>query len=110
MSLKVDNYDTSIPVKDLISQARWQLGEPVWRLAGPEIAAFIRSEVQDALRDAFYKAESLYIDNMVKQADQSSRNMMNAILAGANLRLTDETDIDKSDIDVFANQNIPEGK
>jgi hypothetical protein len=85
MSLKSDDYDSSETVKQLIWDARGIVGEPGWRMAGPEIEAFIRYRVADALLNAFSKAEALYINDMVKQADQNSRNMVEAVLAGASL-------------------------
>jgi len=82
MNLKSDNYDPSRVVEDLILAARGAVGSPVWRMAGPEIEDFIRYQVANSLRDAFSKAEALYINESFKQAQQNSGNLLKAILTG----------------------------
>ena len=82
MSLKSDDYDPTETIEDLISMMRQTIGQPVWRLAGPEIEQFLRCALGTALHRAFCKAEALYVHESFKQAQQNSGNLLKAILTG----------------------------
>jgi hypothetical protein len=83
MSLKSDDYDPETILAGLRKDLYYAVGGPVMRMAGPELEEFLDYSVRRALMSAFSRAESLYIDDMVKQADQSSRTLLEGILAGA---------------------------
>ena len=85
MSLKADDYDPSETLERLRWQLRDALGSPLWRIAGLELDDFLEHEVREALREAFSKAEAIYVHERFKQADQSSRTLLEGILAGAEL-------------------------
>ena len=85
MSLKADKYDPTEEIVRLNKELGYYLGGPSLRMAQPELSAFLYEAVGDALVRAFRQAESLYIDDMVKQASQSSQNMLNAVFAGVTL-------------------------
>ena len=81
--LKSDGFDADPILDDLREELFYAVGKPVMRMAGPELEGFLDFYVRRALLKAFSKAEALYINDMVKQANQSSRNMFEAVMAGA---------------------------
>lgn len=83
MSLKSDDYDPTPAIERLTWALRNHLGGPLFRMAEPEIRDFLCFEVGGALRDAFSEAESIYLRDMCKQSDQASRNLLQGVLAGA---------------------------
>lgn len=85
MSLKSDKYDSSEAVEHLVWDARRAVGEPGWRLVGPELEDFIRHEIAGALLTAFSKAEALYVNEAFHRQEQSSRTLLEGVLAGAKL-------------------------
>jgi hypothetical protein len=85
VSLKIDQFDPEPILAALREDLFYTLGKPIMRMAGPEMEAFIEYSVRDALGRAFSAAESLYIGDMVKRADQSSRSMLEAVMAGAEI-------------------------
>ena len=86
MTLKSDSYDPSEELERLVRQARYAVGEPGWRVVGPELEAFIRYEVADSLFSAFSKAEGLYISEAIKLSHQQSVTVLEAVLTGITLR------------------------
>ena len=85
MSLKSDNYDSSEAVERLVWDARHAVGETGWRVVGPELEGFIRYEVAGALLSAFSKAEALYVREQFDRSEQSSRTLLEGVLAGCKL-------------------------
>lgn len=83
--LKRDEFDTD----KLIEGLQWKLegivGKPVMRMAGPELRSFLEFEVRQALHDAFAEAESLYLRDMIQQSEQSTRTLLEGVLAGVHL-------------------------
>ena len=72
--LLVDSFDPEPILADLRKSLAYALG-PVGYF-----------EVREALKRAFSRAEGAYIDRAVKQAQESSGNMLHAVLAGMELR------------------------
>ena len=85
MSLKSDAFDPEPILEELREDIASFVGRPLARMARPELEDFIDYRVRRALLKAFSMAETLYINDMVKQADQSSRNMFEAVMAGAKI-------------------------
>ena len=83
MALEVDNYDPEPAVKRLLYHARCSLGGPGFRAVRPELEDFMHDAVADALRDAFSKAEGIYLRQAIGFADQASRTLLEGVLAGA---------------------------
>lgn len=85
MSLHVDNYDPQPAIDDLADALIGYIGMPMFRLARQELKTFLHHEVGRALREAFSKAEGIYVGEQFKQANESSQNMLRAVFAGAEL-------------------------
>lgn len=82
--LLADDFDPAEILEGLRLRAKSRLG-PAYRLFAPEIEAFLEHDVRDALSRAFGKAEGAYVERMVRQAEDSSRNVFQAALAGIDI-------------------------
>lgn len=82
--LLADDFDPTEIIDELRFRAKSMLG-PVYRQIEPELEAFLEFDVRAALVRAFGKAEGAYVERMVRQTDESSRNMFRAALAGVEL-------------------------
>lgn len=85
MSLHSDKFDPQPILDELHEDLFSYVGKPIMRMAGPELQWFLDDSVRRALVKAFSQAETLYIKDIVKQADQSSKTLMEGIMAGAKL-------------------------
>jgi hypothetical protein len=85
MSLKERSFDSDEIVENLKYELGFVVGKPVMRMAGPELLSFIDNEVRRALHNAFARCEALYIREMCDRSAQSSRTLLEGVLAGAEL-------------------------
>jgi len=87
-----DTFDPTEILKKLREEAFYVFGPAGMRLVGPELELFLDHNVREALNRAFSECEGQYIAERFRQSEESSSNMVRAVLAGAELGLRSRDD------------------